>query len=112
MLLVVIKVLALLFTLLVTIKSYLAFRQRQETLVMFLFWTLTWLAIIAVAFYPDLITRILGERRVGVGSLLAVAVVFVYFVVYRVYVKADRIEKKMQEIVRQLALTDSKKSKK
>ncbi len=106
MILLIIKILSLVFTLLVIIKSYLAFRQRQESLAMFLFWSITWLAVITVAFYPDLVTTVLGTKRVGIGTLLGVSVVFVYFVVYRVYVKADRIEKKMQDIVRQLALKD------
>lgn len=104
MLLVIIKVLALLFTIVVTVKSYLAFRQRQETFVMFLFWSATWLGIIAVAFYPDLITKLLGERRVGVGSFLGVSLVFVYFVVYRVYIKADRVERQLSELIREVSI--------
>ena len=104
MFLTVIKVIALLFALLVTIKSYLAYRQHQESLVMFLFWTVTWLAIITFAFFPQLIDLVLGQQNVGVGSFIGVALVFVYFVVYRVYVKADRIEKRFNDIVRQGAL--------
>jgi len=111
MLLVLIKILALIFTGLVIVKSYLAYRARQETLVMFLFWSLTWLIIAVIAFYPELITVILGERKLGVGSFLGIALVFVYFVVYRLYVKADRIEKRLQDIVRDLALKDFNKNK-
>ncbi|HSX41748.1 MAG TPA: DUF2304 family protein [Candidatus Saccharimonadales bacterium] len=111
MLLTIIKFLALALTLLVIIKSYLAYRQRQETFVMFLFWSVTWLAVIIIAFYPEVITAVLGQRRLGVGSFLGIALVFVYFVLYRVYVKADRIEKRMHEIVRQFALKDPALSK-
>ncbi len=109
MLLIIIKVLALLLSGLVIAKSYLAYRQRQESLVMFLFWTVTWLLILTIAFYPELITVVIGERKVGVGSFLGVALVFVYFVVYRIYVKADRIEKKLQQMTRQLALKEMDK---
>lgn len=108
MLLTIIKYLALFLTLLVIIKSYLAFRQRQESLVMFLFWSVTWIGIIIIAFYPEVITTVLGERRVGVGSFLGVSLVFVYYVLYRVYAKADRIEKQLHDIVRNLALKDHK----
>jgi hypothetical protein len=111
MILLLIKILAFVFTALVIIKSYLAFRKREESLVMFLFWSITWLVIITVAFYPAIINRVLGEGRVGVGSLLAVAVVFVYFVVYRIYVKADRLEKQLHSLIRQLAIHESTKPK-
>ncbi len=104
MLLIVIKVLAFILTGLVIVKSYLAYRQRQETIEMFLFWSLTRLAIIAIAFNHDLITKVLLERRVGVGSFLGVSLVFVYFVIYRVYVKADRIEKELYRLTRELSL--------
>lgn len=106
MLLTIIKYLALILTLLVIIKSYLAYRQRQESLTMFLFWSITWIGIIAVAFYPEIITKVFGERRLGVGSFLGISLVFVYFVLYRVYTKADRIEKQLHDIVRGLALKD------
>lgn len=104
-----IKYVALVLTLLVVAKSYLAYRQRQESFVMFLFWSTTWVGIIIIAFYPEVITTIFGERRLGVGSFLGVALVFVYYVLYRVYSKADRLEKQMHDIVRGLALKDQEK---
>lgn len=106
MLLVIIKVLALLFTGLVIIKSYLSFRRHEESLVMFLFWSVTWVMVMVVAFYPEVVTAILGERRVGIGTLVGMGVVFVYFVIYRVYVKADRIEKRLASLIQDQALKE------
>lgn len=108
--LVVIKYVALILTLLVVTKSYLAYRARQESITMFLFWSLTWIGIIAIAFYPEIISRVFGERRLGVGSFLGMALVFVYYVLYRVYVKADRLEKQLHDIVRGLALKEQRGS--
>lgn len=94
------------FAALVVIKSYLSYRSRQESLIMFVFWSATWVGIMVIAFYPEVITTLLGNGRVGIGTLLSIALVFVYFVVYRIYVKADRIEKRMNDIVRSQALKD------
>lgn len=104
------KIFALLFAILVISKSYLAFRSYRESWLMFLFWTVTWLIILALAFFPSISNYILGQQRIGIGSFLGVALVFIYFIVYRIYAKADRLEKQFQDIVRQIALLDLNKN--
>ena len=103
------QVFAIFFSILVIAKSYLSLKQHRESVVMTLFWSVTWLGIVVIALYPDLIDKLLGKagNRAGTGTILAIGLIFIYFVIYRIYVKADRIEKKLNNIVRSLAIKDS-----
>jgi len=104
MLLVAAQVIALIIAAIVIAKSYVSFRAGHETKTMFIFWTLTWVAIILIAFFPDAVTAFLGEKKIGTGTFFGVGLIFVYFVLYRVYSKADRIERELDRLVRRLSI--------
>ena len=90
-------------------KSYVDFRARKESFQMFLFWTLTWVMIMIVALFPSLVDLLLssaGGGRAGLGTFLGMGLVFLFFVVYRIYVKVERIEEKVIRTVQELALRD------
>ena len=100
------RVFVVVFSVLVISKSYLSFREKKESLTMTVFWTITWLTICAITFFPELIDQALGSPRAkgGVGTVLGIGLVFIYFVIYRVYVKAHRIEKHINRMIREIAL--------
>lgn len=115
MLLIAAQIFAVAFAILVVSKSYLAYKQRKESLVLFLFWLVTWLVIVAITFFPEIINVLLSGNKAGVGTVLGIAIVFLYYVIYRVYVKADRVERQMQKLIRDMSrkqLIDSPKNKK
>src|SRR6516162_7407387 len=90
-------------------KSYVDFRSRLESFQMFLFWTFTWLVIIIVALFPGLVDLMLsafGRERAGLGTFFGMAIVFLFFVVYRIYVKIERMEHKLTKTIQELALRD------
>lgn len=106
MLIVLAQIFSILFTLLVVIKSYLDYRAKRESLTMMIFWVVTWLAISSIAFFPHLVENVLGsaKSRGGVGTILSIGLIFIYFVIYRIYVKADRIEKQLNKLIRDESL--------
>ena len=87
-------------------KSYVDFRSRKESAQMFLLWTLIWLGIVVVALYPTIIDRMLaaGGGRAGVGTFLGMALVFLFFLVYRMYVRLEGLEQKLTLAIQELAL--------
>src|SRR5881628_1186295 len=90
-------------------KSYVDFRARAESLQMFLFWVLTWTMILLVALFPaivDVLIFSLGPRQAGLGTFFGMAIVFLYFVVYRIYVKLEKIEQNLTKAIQELALND------
>ena len=103
------KIFALILAVTVFAKSYLDFRSRTESLRVFLFWTITWASIVVIALFPSIIDAIIsfaGGGRAGLGTFFGMAIVFLFFIVYRVYVKIGRIEQKLTMTIQELALRD------
>jgi len=89
-------------------KCYVDFRARRESLPMFVVWTLTWTTIILVAVRPDIVPILLarGGGRAGIGTFLGMGVVFLFFLLYRVYVKLEYLEQKLTTLVQDIALRE------
>ncbi len=103
------KIFAIILAGIVISKSYVAFRARAESLQMFIFWIATWTMIVLVALFPSIIDILMsfGSGRSGVGTFLGMALVFLFFVVYRMYVKMERIEQNLTKTIQDLALKEN-----
>jgi hypothetical protein len=107
------NIIALIFGLIVISKTLIDFRKKQENWQMLLFWLAIWIAIIVVAFDPMIISNIIANFGAGsytIGQIAGIGFVFTMFIVYRVYVKAHRLERQLSKLIRDLALRDIKKN--
>lgn len=88
-------------------KTYHDFKKGTESLLMFFFWTIAWIGIIILSLFPDIVDKMIvlshGEK-IGTGTFLGMSIIFLFFVIYRVYVKTDRVEKDLASVVRKLAI--------
>src|SRR5215470_5651271 len=104
-----VKIFSFALALIAVSKSYLDFRARIESLQMFLLWSLIWITVVIVALYPPIVDVILAysaSGRVGLGTFFGMGLVFVLFVVYRIYVKLERVEQKLVKTIQELALKE------
>lgn len=103
------KVIATFFAALVLTKSLDDFRRRHEPWPVFLFWITIWTAVLITAFFPGvtfwLRDHILGPEA-GIGTILGIAIIFLLYLSYRIYLKADRTERAVNKIVSTLALQE------
>lgn len=107
MIIIIAKVFALVLALLVVARSITDFRNKRESLQMTIFWIIVWVAVVILAVFPSFINIVisaLGGSRTGLGTIFGMAIVFVLFISYRIYVKANRIEKQLEIVSRQYAL--------
>jgi hypothetical protein len=102
------KIFALFLGSLVITKSFHDFRRGKENVTMFSFWTITWIAVIVVALDPLIIENVMRRfgGRTGIGTFTSMALVFILYVLYRVYQKSNRIENQLREMVTKLGLKD------
>ena len=95
-------------------KSYVDFRGKTESLQMFVFWIATWSAIVVVALFPSIVETLIdyfGGGRTGLGTFFGMGLVFLFFIVYRMYVKIERLEQKLTKTIQELALREQWSSK-
>lgn len=103
------KFLSIVLALVVISKSYVGYRNKQESLTMFLFWLITWLLIVVLSLFPIIIEKanhLIGQSGTGVDTFFGLTFVLLFFVTYRVYLKANRLEQKMREMVIKVGLRD------
>lgn len=95
------------FAALVIAKSFDEFRRGREPWPVFAFWLLTWGAVVMIALFPG-VTDWVRERvfgpEAGLGTIFGIAIVFLLFLSYRIYLKAERVERTVNQLVSDLAL--------
>ena len=104
-----VKVVSVLLAGIAVSKSYVDFRARTESLQVFLLWTLTWTTVVVVALFPSIVDVILAytaSGRAGLGTFFGMGLVFVLFVVYRIYVKLEQVDQKLIKTIQELALKE------
>lgn len=105
------KIFALILGIVVIARSLADYRAKKESFQMTVFWVTIWLFVLAMATFPAIsggIIHLFGDNRSGLGTIFGMAIVFVLFICYRIYIKAQRIEKQINAITRNIALRDMK----
>jgi hypothetical protein len=71
-------------------------------------WSVFWIAASIVAIVPDLtskIAHIFGIGR-GVDAMFYLSILFLFYIVFRIAARIEKIEKNLTKIVRHLSLKD------
>lgn len=107
-----IQVLTLFFVIFVLIK--LSNRRARGDIgwYTFLIWFVFWLAVAFVVVLPkttDYLARFVGLRTAtGIDLMVYVSIVVIFYIVYRLLVKIDRLERHITAITRHIALEKKK----
>lgn len=104
--------LLVIFVLFAWSRVILRFRDRKVNQKELVFWSLLWLTMLVVVILPGkttYIAHLLGMGR-GFDAMVFIAIVVLFYVIYRLYIKANETEQELTEIIRQMALRlDTKK---
>ena len=109
-----IQVLALIFVLFALSRAFLRYKDNVITIFELIFWTFIWLGVVIIAFIPEvtfIFSRIAGIQR-GIDAIIYISIVFLFYMLFRAYVKMEKMEQNMTEMVRQVALMDNNRKKK
>ena len=101
------KLISLFLGALVITKSFHDYKKGVENFTMFIFWNVAWITVIIVAIFPEIITSLIvktGGQRTGIGTIFGMSLVFLFYVTYRVYLKAQKIEQDLQKLTRSIGL--------
>jgi hypothetical protein len=75
-------------------------------------WFLLWGAIIVVAVDPDVATRVANFFGIGRGVdfVMYAAFIFIFFLIFKILLKINYLDKNITKIINHLAVKDSKKN--
>ena len=101
-----IKILLTLFVVFAWSRALLRFRDKAINFKELGFWSLVWIAIIAMVYWPGkatLLANLLGVGR-GFDAMVFIAIVALLYAVYRLYVKSNELEQEMTRLIREISL--------
>lgn len=97
------------FAILLTANQY---RKERVSLYWLISWSILWLAVIAVAFAPqvtDVIANRVGVEK-GADLIVYTAVVVFCYAMYRVLVRQEEMQREITRLVREVAILEAKKA--
>jgi hypothetical protein len=107
-----IQILIVAFALFAIARVVKQYKEGRLTRPLLAFWSCFWLGAAIVALLPD--TSTIAARIVGVGRgadlVIYVSLIGVFYLVFRMYVKVEDLERQITRLVRKLALEDFDKN--
>ncbi|OGZ32156.1 MAG: hypothetical protein A2V69_00065 [Candidatus Portnoybacteria bacterium RBG_13_40_8] len=109
----IIQILIVVFALFALSRAVLRFKDNKLTINEMIFWALIWAGIILVSFLPGitiLLSGLLGIGR-GIDLVIYISIIVLFYLIFRLYVKIEGMEKEVTFVVRKLALNSKEKKK-
>ncbi len=102
------QILCVLFALLMLYWSHLNYRRRTIRFYELLFWVVTWGGFAAVVVFPQSTSIFLEKLRINrtMDLMMIIGLMLVWVLVFSNYIENRRLRKKLQDLVREMALRD------
>lgn len=101
----ILKILAIIFVLFVASRAYLRFKDKSLNIQSLVFWGIIWVSILAFVFDPkisDEIAKFVGLQR-GTDTIFFFAIILLFYLIFRLYVKIDKVDKDVTKIVTEIS---------
>lgn len=106
-----IEIIAVIFALFALSRVILRLKDGNLTRREFLFWAVIWVFLAIVVFVPDLTTTVahwFGIQQ-GMNLIVTVAIILLFYLMFRLYVKVENTEQEITKLVRQISLEKKRK---
>jgi len=107
-----IQIIIIAFLLFAASRVLLRFKDRSISIGELIFWMLLWIGAGVITLLPqstDFLAKILGVGR-GVDAIIYIAIIILFYGMFRLYVKMEHIEHEITDIVRKTALKNDTKT--
>ncbi|MBU1164113.1 DUF2304 domain-containing protein [Patescibacteria group bacterium] len=109
----IIKVLVVFFVIFAIWRTLLKLKKQELRIGEAIVWVVFWLAVAVVAITPqttDIIAQFVGVSR-GIDLLVYVSIIVLFFLIFKLIVKLEKIERSISKITRHIALKESDEGK-
>lgn len=109
----IIQIILALFVFFVVFNVIFKYKKKEIAAQEFIFWIFFWALVLTAVIYPratDKIARIVGVGR-GADLLVYLSILVLFFIVFKIFVKLERVEKNITKIIRAIALDEAEKNK-
>lgn len=106
-----IQIVILLIVLLIWWRLYLRFKNAELNVREFVEWFALWLVVAGLTILPDAASyfaTLLGVGR-GVDLVLYLALLLVFYLLFKIFLRLEKSERQLTKVVREIALREAKK---
>jgi hypothetical protein len=105
-----IQMLAILFVIFALWRVIIKFKRREIRSTEFLMWLVFWLAVGVAFVTPESLTKLANLLGIGRGAdlVLYVAVIVVFYLMFRIFVRLEKMERHITKVVRKDSLENKK----
>lgn len=106
-----IQIVILLIVLAIWWRLYLRFKNSDLNVREFIEWFILWLAVAVVTILPDTASyfaNLLGVGR-GVDLVVYLALLLIFYLLFKIFLRLERGEQQLTKVVRELALREKQK---
>jgi small membrane protein len=109
----VLKFIVILFGILTLTRAFIQLRRDEFTPIQFVFWMFVWGIAAFFVFFPSASSYLADFIGVGRGAdaLIYLSIMILFYGVYRIYIKLEKIERSFTKLIRHEALKHLKKKK-
>lgn len=107
------QIFLIIFALFAISKTWRQYKKKKVSVHWFVVWACFWIIVIGVALAPqttDVLAAIVGVER-GADLLVYCAIVVLFYSMYRVMVRVERQHQEVTDLVRKIAILESRKEK-
>jgi len=108
----IIKIIIIAFILFVLWRTFIRFQKRDITGRELVMWVVFWLLVAGATLAPkktDVIAQWLGVER-GADLLVYLSIIVLFFVVFKIIVKLEKMDRDITKVVRHTALKNNKEN--
>lgn len=102
------QIVALIISLVAIIIGIRQYKNESFNLLIFLSWDIIWIGVIIITFYPNITTHIAHTFGLGRGldALYIIYVIFSFYVMFKLYNKIEKQNKRINDLVSKLAIKE------
>ena len=106
----IIQILIILFALFAFSRAVLRLKGGEIKTKEFFLWSIVWIAVIVVAAHPS--TAMFVSSALGIGRavdlLLYASIIILFYLMFRLYVKTEKMEQGITKLAREIAIKKAK----
>ncbi len=107
----VIQIFATIVIVLIILKTGLRYGKKEISTRLFAFWILFWLIAGLLFWMPELSQRVADFLEVGRGvdAIVYISLVIMFYLMFKIFNRFERIEKNLTRLVREIAILEGEK---
>ena len=108
-----IQIIIIIFVLFALSRVLLRFKNNEITIKEFLFWLIFWIAVSITVLLPQTTSLLASWAGVGRGVdlVIYISIVALFYMIFRIFVRLEKIEQDITKIVREIGMKDEKNPK-